>query len=151
MAQNNSALLANLARSLNIELAFDSDNVCELLIDDDAVVTLSGDPDSTTLRILGVVGDLEDPSDPAALQLLLQANYNGQGVGEASLGMDHVSLEVFLTQSVDAAALGHEGLSPVLECFVNYLAFWRKHLGKLAAPGASAGDFNVGAPQGVRV
>lgn len=142
MASTNSEALAGLARTLNLDLKFDGDNVCELLIDDDAVVTLAGDPEGTSLRISGLIGDLEDPADPAALQLLLQANYNGQGVGEAAIGMDHVSLEIYLTQPVNVAALSEEGLAPVLERFVNYLSFWRENLNKLAVSAPGEGTDN---------
>lgn len=150
MAQNNAEALADLAKSLGIQLDFDGDHVCELLIDDDIVVALTGDPEGTTLRLTGIVGDLENPDDPQALQFLLQANFNGQGVGDASLGMDHVSQEVVLTQSVGVAALGESGLTGTLEKFVHYLTFWKQNLSKLAA-GMPAADLSESTPGAMRV
>jgi hypothetical protein len=149
MAQNNADALAELAASLGIQLSFDGDNVCELLIDDETVVALTGDPEGADLRIMSIVGDLEDPEDPAALRLLLQANFNGQGVGDASLGMDHVSQEIVLTQSVAVGGLGDQGLNGTLEKFVHYLTFWKQNLTNLAAEGV--GDLSDAVPGGMRV
>jgi hypothetical protein len=149
MARNNAGALADLAASLGIELSFDGDNVCELLIDDETVVALTGDPQGADLRITGIVGDLEDPEDSAALRLLLQANFNGQGVGDASLGMDHVSQEIVLTQSVAVGAFGNQGLAGTLEKFVHYLTFWRQNLTNLAVEGM--GDLSDAVPGGMRV
>ena len=42
--------------------------------------------------------------------MLLQANFNGQGSGANSLGIDHVSDEVVLGRSVDVCTLGGDGL-----------------------------------------
>lgn len=152
MARNNADALADLAASLGIQLSFDGDNVCELLIDEDIVVALTGDPEGADLRITGIAGDLDDPDDPAALQLLLQANFNGQGVGDASLGMDHVSQEIVLTQSVAVGALDGQAFASTLEKFVHYLTFWKQNL---ANPDGLSGelpeDITDSIPGGMRV
>ena len=76
----------------------------------DALITLEGDPQGTTLRINAVVGVLPEADSPQALRLLLQANFNGQGTGANSLGIDHVSGEVVLGRTVDVSTLGPDGL-----------------------------------------
>lgn len=140
MATNNQEALTALAATLGIDsLTFNSDHVCEILFDDEAVVTLEGRPDESHLRINGLVGDLEDSDSAEALRTLLHANFNGQGVGNASLGMDHVSNEVVLGQTVDVAAIGAAGLAKVLEAFVNYLMYWRENLRQVTAGAGGTG------------
>ena len=143
MANNNQQALAELAQSLKLDgLQFDNDNVCELVFEDETIVTLTADTAGTQLQISGLVGDLEDPNSPTALRTLLEANFNAQGVGAAALGMDHISHEVFLGQSLNVNQLDANGLAGALEPFVNYLTFWRENLTKLtsAAPDASSGE-----------
>jgi len=131
MPHDNAAAVEDLARHLGIALSFNGDGVCELVVDGEASITLEGDPQDTTLRINGVVGHLPDPHEPGALRLLLQANFNGQGTGEASLGLDHVSDAVVLGRAVRMDELGHDGLAPVLEAFANQFAHWRERLPRL--------------------
>ena len=64
---------------MNIPLTFNDDGVCDIVLNGDALITLEGDPQGTTLRINAVVGALPEPDSPEALRLLLQANFNGQG------------------------------------------------------------------------
>ena len=131
MVHDNAAAIDHLARHLGIALSFNRDGVCEIIVDGNASITLEGDPQDLSLRINGVVGHLPDPHEPGALRLLLQANFNGQGTGEASLGLDHVSDAVVLGRAVRMDELGHDGLAPVLEAFANELAHWREHLPRL--------------------
>lgn len=131
MAHNNAEALEAIARMLNLSLSFNSDGVCDLILDDGSVITLEGDPNGTTLRLNGVVGDLPDPESAQALRLLLQANFNGQGTGASSLGLDHVSGEVVLGRSVDVSSLGSDGLVPVLSEFANHLVHWIDRLPSL--------------------
>lgn len=131
MPHDNAAAIERLARHLGITLSFNGDGVCELIVDGDASITLEGDPHDMALRINGVVGHLPDPHEPGALRLLLQANFNGQGTGDASLGLDHVSDAVVLGRTVWMDELGHDGLAPVLEAFANEFAHWRNHLPRL--------------------
>jgi hypothetical protein len=70
-------------------------------------------------------------------------------VGDASLGMDHVSQEIVLTQSVAVGAFGNQGLAGTLEKFVHYLTFWRQNLTNLAVEGM--GDLSDAVPGGMRV
>ena len=128
---NNTDAIQALAAGVNTPLAFDDEGVCDLVLDGDAIVTLEGDPQGTTLQINGVVGTLPDPQEPQALQLLLQANFNGQGTGACSLGLDHVSGEVVLGLRVDVTTLGEAGLAPVVGEFANYLIYWRDNLLRL--------------------
>jgi len=131
MLNDNTAALRALATALKIPLAFNEDGVCDLVLNGDALVTFEGDPQDTTMRINGVVGILPDPQDPQALQLLLQANFNGQGTGPCSLGLDHVSGEVVLGLRMDVTTLGETGLEPVVGEFANYLIYWRGNLPRL--------------------
>ena len=85
----------------NIPLSMNADGVCDLMMNGDALITLEGDPQSTTPRINAVVGVLPEADSPQALRLLLQANFNGQGTGANSLAIDHVSNEVVLGRKVD--------------------------------------------------
>jgi hypothetical protein len=135
MAANNQEALQDLARHLKLSLAFNADNVCDLVVDD-AVITCEGDPDGTTLQMNGIVGDLPDSQDAALLKVLLIANFNGQGVGTARLGMDHISEEIVLGRTIDVTRLPETGLAGELESFANYLHFWRKQLPKSAAEAA---------------
>jgi len=131
MPHDNAAAVERLARYLGIILSFNRDGVCELIIDGNVSITLEGDPHGTSLRVNGVVGHLPDPHEPGALRGLLQANFNGQGTGDASLGLDHVSDAVVLGRTVRTDELGHDGLAPVLEAFANEFAHWREHLPRL--------------------
>ena len=130
MSFNNQDALEALAQELKIDLFFNKNGVCDFVIDG-AEVTLEGEPKARELRINAVVGPLADPEDPVALITLLHANFNGQGVGASSLGIDHESGEVVLGQSVNVAQLGDDGLAPVIEDFANYLMYWRQNLGRL--------------------
>ena len=94
----------------------------------DALITLEGDPQSTTLRINAVVGVLPEADSPQALRLLLQANFNGQGTGANSLSIDHVSNEVVLGRTVDVTTLGPDGLVKPVREFARYLLYWRRNL-----------------------
>jgi len=123
--------LRELGLTLGITLEFNEDNICDLILDGEGVVTFEGDPQATTLHINGVVGSLADPQSPQALRLLLQANFNGQGTGSCSLGLDHVSDEVVLGRKVDVTTLGEAGLEPVVGEFANYLIYWRDNLLRL--------------------
>lgn len=142
MLHDNTAALEALACALKIPLALNDDGVCDLLLNGDALVTFEGSPQETTMRINGVVGDLPDPRSPQALRLLLQANFNGQGTGACSLGLDHVTGEVVLGRSVDVTTLGEAGLEPVVGEFANYLIYWRDNLLRLLSEEAmSAADY----------
>ena len=79
MHHDNSEALRALAATLEIPLSFNDDGVCDLVLNGNALITLEGDPQGTTLRINAVVGALPEPDSPEALRLLLQANFNGQG------------------------------------------------------------------------
>lgn len=131
MPIDNTAALQALASTLKIALTFNDDDVCDLVLNGDSLVTLEGNPQGTTLRINGVVGNLPDPQAPQALRLLLQANFNGQGTGPCSLGLDHVSGEVVLGRGVDVTTLGEAGLEPAVGEFANYLIYWRDNLLRL--------------------
>ncbi len=131
MLNDNTAALHGLATALKIPLAFNNDGVCDLVLNGDALVTFEGDPQDATMCINGVVGTLPDPQEPQALQLLLQANFNGQGTGACSLGLDHVSGEVVLGLRVDVTTLGEAGLQPAVGEFANYLIYWRNNLLRL--------------------
>lgn len=124
MAHNNADALDAFGRALNLNLSFNSDGVCDLILDDGTVITLEGDPAGTSLRVNGVVGHLPEPPSAPVLRLLLQANFNGQGTSVSSLGLDHVSGDVVLGRSVDVSTLGSEGLVPVLTEFANHLVHW---------------------------
>jgi hypothetical protein len=139
MLNDNTAALQSLASALKIALTFNEDDVCDLVLNGDALVTLEGDPQGTTLRINGVVGTLPDPQAPQALQLLLQANFNGQGTGPCSLGLDHVSGEVVLGLRVDVTTLGETGLQPVVGELANYLIYWRDNLLRLLSEESMSG------------
>ena len=128
---NNSAAVQALAALLKISFSLNNDGVCDLVLDGDVLVTLEGHPEATTLHINGVVGPLPDLQSPQALRLLLQANFNGQGTGSCSLGLDHVSDEVVLGRKVDVTTLGEAGLEPVVGEFANYLLYWRDNLLRL--------------------
>ena len=106
MLQDNTQALQALAATLNIPLSFNAYGVCDVVMNGDALITLEGDPQSTTLRINAVVGVLPEADSPQALRLLLQANFNGQGTGANSLGIDHVSDEVVLGRTVDVIHAG---------------------------------------------
>jgi hypothetical protein len=147
---NNTDTLQALAAALNISLTFNDDHVCDLLLDGDALVTLEGDPQGTTLQLNGVIGPLPDPQSPQGLRLLLQANFNGQGTGSCNLGLDHVSDEVVLGRQVDVTTLGEAGLEPVVGEFANYLLYWRANLQRLIAeestPAANRETFGTSLP-----
>ena len=68
MLNDNTAALQALASALKIALTFNDDDVCDLVLNGDALVTFEGDPQGTTLHINGVVGTLPDPQAPQALQ-----------------------------------------------------------------------------------
>lgn len=150
MSNRNSAALQSLSVSLGIPLAFNSENTCELVLDDETVVTLEGEPEGTSLRINGLVGDLAEPDSAEALRLLLQANYNGQGTGGAALGIDPVGGDVVLGRVVDVSGFGPDDLETVLTEFANYLAFWRDNLNRLTA-GEAAGPAGSAPDAFVRV
>ena len=138
MPRDNAAALQHLAQQHGIELCFNDEGVCAILIDGDAVVRLEGEPRGTGLRLSAAVGSLPDPHDPHALRVLLQANFQGQGTGQASLGLDHVSDEVVLGWGLKVDELGPRGLSPALEAFAVQLAYWRHNLLRLISEPAPA-------------
>jgi len=142
MSHSNAAAVHALSASLGIPLAFDDEGICEMVVDDDTTVTLEGDPDGTTMRVNGIVGDLPDADSADALRLLLEANFNGQGTGAAALGIDHVTSEIVLGRSVDVSVLGPGGLEQALTEFVNYLSFWRKNLERLATEAGGVGGLD---------
>ena len=128
MLQDNTQALQALASTLSIPLSFNAYGVCDVVMNGDALITLEGDPQSTTLRINAVVGVLPEADSPQALRLLLQANFNGQGTGANSLAIDHVSGEVVLGRTVDVTTLGHDGLLQPVREFARYLLYWRRNL-----------------------
>lgn len=138
-AQDNATALQQLATEHAIQLALDEEGSCTILIDGDAAVRFDGEPQGSRLRISAPVGSLPDPHHPHALRVLLQANFQGQATGDASLGLDHVSDEVVLGCGVKVDELGPRGLAPVLEAFAVHLAYWRENLLRLTGepvPGA---------------
>jgi hypothetical protein len=130
---DNAAALAQLGREHAIELAFDAEGVCTVLLDEDAVLRLEGDPQGSRLRISATVGRLPNSRSAHALRVLLQANFQGQGTGAASLGLDHVSDEVVLGCEVAVDELGPRGLEPTLEAFAVRLSYWRENLLRLTS------------------
>lgn len=138
MAHDNAAAIARLAQENGIQLTFNDEGVCTIVIDADAVVRLDGEPQGTRLRISAAVGRLPDPRNAHALRVLLQANFQGQGTGDAALGLDHISDEVVLGCGVKVDELGPRDLAPALEAFAAQLAYWRDNLLRLTsepAPG----------------
>jgi len=124
----NAQALQALAATLNIPLSFNAHGVCDVVMNGDALITLEGEPQGTTLRINAVVGALPESDSPQALRLLLQANFNGQGTGANSLAIDHVSGEVVLGRTVDVTTLGPDGLVKPVREFARYLLYWRRNL-----------------------
>ena len=131
MPHNNQEALKHLAGELRLEgLQFSSEGLCELEIGEQTVA-LWGQPEETALRLSGVAGNLPDSDSPAALRLLLHANYLGQGTGRSTLSLDPVTYEVVLNRVVEVGHLDPGGLVPALEEFVNHLSFWNENLDRL--------------------
>ena len=84
-----------------------------------------------------MVGVLPEADSPQALRLLLQANFNGQGTGANSIGIDHVSGEVVLGRTVDVSTLGPDGLLKPVREFARYLLYWRRNLLRQVAQASS--------------
>ena len=122
---------------MNIPLSFNADGVCDVVMNGDALITLEGDPQSTTLRINAVVGVLPEADSPQALRLLLQANFNGQGTGVNSLGIDHVSDEVVLGRSGGRDHAGPRRPGTTVREFARYLLYWRRNLLRQVAQASS--------------
>lgn len=133
MARDNAAAIECLAQEYGIHLAFNDEGVCAIVIDGDSVVRFEGEPQGTRLRISATVGHLPDPRNAHALRVLLQANFQGQGTGDAALSLDHVSDEVVLGCGVKVDELGPRGLAPTLEAFATQLAYWRDNLLRLTS------------------
>ncbi len=124
-------------------MSFNEDGVCDLVLNGDVVDHPRRRSQGTTLRINAVVGVLPEPDSPEAMRLLLQANFNGQGTGANSLGIDHVSDEVVLGRAVDVSTLGADGLSTPLREFAAYVLYWRRNLVRQVSepsPQAHSGD-----------
>ncbi|HVJ69047.1 MAG TPA: type III secretion system chaperone [Caulifigura sp.] len=132
---NNANAVQQLSQSLGLSLELADGEACELIVGDDLSILISGDPNGTQLRLMGVVASFPDGDRSLIATTLLKANYNGQGTGPAALALDPLTEDVVLTRAIDAAA---SNITSSIEEFANYLDFWRTRLESIVGAGDGA-------------
>ncbi|MCL1126830.1 type III secretion system chaperone [Shewanella surugensis] len=108
----------------NPALAFNSDNVCRLVIDNQLVIDLEW-LDDNALYMYSDIGHSPLLSKEQ-LTLLLEANAFGQGTGKACFAINnqHVTLQQLLSnEALNIANFTHE-----LELLIAHALQWQNHL-----------------------
>ena len=66
MSHTNAAALQTLALSLGLALVFNDEGICDLLVDDDTIITLEGPPDERRCKSTASWGICPMPTRPTA-------------------------------------------------------------------------------------
>lgn len=119
-------------------LAFNGEQICELTVDGEIEIYFQGDPLERSMQINGVIGT--SPSDTRVMSALLAANFEREATGDGSISVNPMTQELTLSKVVQNAALGSEGLAPVVQDFVKYVAFWRDYYPKMSHDNSGVGD-----------
>jgi hypothetical protein len=142
---NAQQVIGEFGRSIGIDdLALDEEGYCCLAIDRDLIVNIELDADGGRLVLYSMVGQ-PGPDRAAALEMLMQANYLGQGTGGAILGAQPETGAIVLSCALPADRLDLPAFNGALERFVNTAEDWMRRLAG-PAPAAAAEAAPAAAP-----
>lgn len=112
-------LLAELGEALGMELAFDEDGVCELVVRESFGVSLKKSEEDGTLTMFSSLGaDLPDPVDYPLVLDLLEFNLGAASGASCAVGRDPHAGSLVAWQTFPASLLAAE---PVDELFVHFV------------------------------
>ncbi len=112
-------LLASLGEALGIELAFDEDGVCELVVQDSFGVSLKKSEDDGTLTMFSsLCTDLPDPADYSLVLDLLEFNLGAASGASCAVGRDTHGGTLIAWESFPASRLASASLTELFERFV---------------------------------
>ena len=112
-------LIADLGEALGMELAFDADGVCELVVRDSFGVSLKKSEEDGTLTMFSSLGaDLPDPADYGLVQDLLEFNLGAASGASCAVGRDPEGGSLVAWQTFPASRLAAE---PVADLFVRFV------------------------------
>lgn len=112
-------LLAELGEALGMELAFDGDGVCELVVRESFGVSLKKSEEDGTLTMFSSLGaDLPDPVDYPLVLDLLEFNLGAASGASCAVGRDPRAGSLVAWQTFPASVLASE---PVAELFVHFV------------------------------
>lgn len=112
-------LLTDLGEALGMELAFDGDGVCELVVRESFGVTLKKSEEDGTLTMFSSLGaDLPDPVDYPLVLDLLEFNLGAASGASCAVGRDPQAGSLVVWQTFPASLLAAE---PVDGLFVHFV------------------------------
>ena len=112
-------LLASLGETLGIELAFDKEGVCDLVVQDSFGVSLKkSEEDGTLTMFSSLCADLPDPADYALVLDLLEFNLGAASGASCAVGRDPHSGMLIVWETFHASRLASTSLTELFERFV---------------------------------
>ena len=131
-------LIAELGEALGMELAFDEDGVCELVVQESFGVSLKKSEEDGTLTMFSSLGaDLPDPVDYPLVLDLLEFNLGAASGASCAVGRDPHAGSLVAWQTFPASLLAAE---PVDELFVHFVQSRIALAEIVSGNGASAQD-----------
>ena len=114
-------MLSELGKKLNLELAFDDDGACELLMDENAVITIVKNDEDGLLSMSSAVADeLPDPVDYALVLDLLDFSLGAAIDGGPAVGRDPESGLLVAYQIITPSRLKTRSFA---DAFLDFTAF----------------------------
>ena len=112
-------LLASLGETLGIELAFDEDGVCDLVVQDSFGVSLKkSEEDGTLTMFSSLCADLPDPADYSLVLDLLEFNLGAASGASCAVGRDPHGGTLIAWETFPASRLASTSLTELFEHFV---------------------------------
>ena len=112
-------LLASLGETLGIELAFDEDGVCDLVVQDSFGVSLKkSEEDGALTMFSSLCADLPDPADYSLVLDLLEFNLGAASGASCVIGRDPHGGTLIAWETFPASRLASTSLTELFEHFV---------------------------------
>jgi hypothetical protein len=112
-------IIADLGEALGMDISFDDEGVCELVVRDSFGVSLKKSEEDGTLMMFSSLGaDLPDPADYGLVQDLLEFNLGAASGASCAVGRDPEAGMLVAWQLFPASRLVAE---PVVDLFVRFV------------------------------
>ncbi len=117
-------------KAVGLELSFDANNVCSLVVENRFDVSLEYDEVNSKLHICAVIAPIpEKPEERLqTFSVLLEANSFGNGTGEAYFSINQQLNEILLIQSLSSLTFTVQTFLEALDRFTEVLRYWATKL-----------------------